>query len=131
MPDGPKIGSVYELRFRVKPEHTISLAGESLPPILATPWLIWFMEHAALELVQPFLNSGEITVGTHVDIEHLAGALLNEDVICSARLIHSEGRSYSFRIQADVRGDCLAKGIHKRRVVKLQRLAERLRQKRS
>lgn len=131
MSGDPKIGSDFQSRFRVKPEHTITLAGQALPAVLATPWLIWFMEHAALELLQPFLEPGEITVGTHVDIEHLGGALLDEEVVCTARLIHQEGGLFSFRVEAHSNEECLAKGIHKRRVVEVERLARRLQRNRT
>lgn len=131
MPGIPKIGSVRESRFQVKPEHTIELSGRSLPPVLATPWLIWFMEHAALELLQPSLGPGEITVGTQIDMEHLAGALLDDEVVCTARLIHHDGNRFSFQIEAHHQGECLAKGLHKRCVVEVARLARRLQNRRS
>lgn len=130
MPGVPKIGSHTESRFQVKPEHTITLAGPSLPPVLATPWLIWFMEHAALDLLEPFLAPGEISVGTHIDIQHLAAALLEDEVTCTARLIHHEGDLYSFHIEARHDGEYLAKGIHKRRIVPVERLARRLQKNR-
>lgn len=129
MPDVPRIGTASRSQFQVKPEHTISLAGPQVPPLLATPWLIWFMEHAALELLRPFLEPGQISVGTHVDIEHIAGALLEDEVTCIARLIHHEGNLYSFHVEAHDKVETLAKGIHKRRVVEIERLRRRLERK--
>lgn len=126
----PKIGSSLETRFLVESKHTIDFAIAGLPPVLATPWLIWFMEWAALELMQPLLDPGEITVGTHVDIEHLAAALEGEEVFCTARVIHHEGPYCTFHVEARDQRDCLAKGLHKRRVVEVQKLARRLQSKR-
>ena len=131
MPAVPKIGSKHELRFGVEPQHTIDFASADLPPVLATPWLIWFLEHAALELMQPLLDPGEITVGTHIDIEHLAGALTGAEVRCVARVIHAEGPTITFQIEAHDAQDCLAKGLHKRRIVEAARLARRLQRKQS
>ena len=124
MQSSPKIGSVLETRFEVKPEHAIQFAD--LPPVLATPWLIWFLEHAALEMLEPFLGPGEISVGTKVDIEHLAAALVGDEVTCSARLIHHEGAEYTFQVEAKHQSDRLANGLHKRRIVETARLARRL-----
>jgi fluoroacetyl-CoA thioesterase len=125
----PKIGASLETRFRVEPKHTINFGVANLPPVLATPWLIWFLEHGALQLMEPFLDPGEITVGTQVDIEHLAPALVGAEVVCSARVIHHEGPLYTFHIEAHDEQDLLAKGLHKRRVVETERLARRLEKK--
>jgi fluoroacetyl-CoA thioesterase len=124
----PRIGSSLETRFRVESAHTIDFAG--LPPVLATPWLIWFMERTALQLVEPHLDAGEITVGTQVDIEHLAAALEGEEVACRAKVIHHDGPLCTFQVEAHSGAECLAKGLHKRRVVEVQRLARRLEKKR-
>ncbi len=125
----PKVGSHLETRFCVESKHAIDFAQVDLPPILATPWLIWFLERAALELMQPFLDPGEITVGTSIEMEHLAAALIGAEVVCSARVVHHEGLLLTFQIEARDERDCLAKGLHKRRVVETQRLARRLQKK--
>ena len=127
----PKVGASLETRFLVEPKHAIDFGEPGLPPVLATPWLIWFLEHAALQLMEPFLIPGEITVGTQVEIEHLAPALVGAEVSCSARVIHHEGLLYTFQIEAHDEQDQLAKGLHKRRVVEVQRLARRLEKKQS
>ncbi len=131
MQNFPKVGSVLETRFSVEPQHMIDFQQDNLPPVLASPWLIWFLEHAALELLKPFLEPGEISVGTHVDIAHLAAALVAEEVVCTARMIHHEGPAFSFQVEAHRDAECLAKGLHKRRVVEVARLARRLNKKRS
>jgi predicted thioesterase len=77
------------------------------------------------------LDPGEITVGTHVDLEHLAAALEGEDVACLAKVIHHDGPVCTFQIEARSGKECLAKGLHKRRVVEAQRLARRLEKKRT
>src|SRR5687767_10097285 len=104
----PRIGSSLESRFRVESAHTIDFAIAGLPKVLATPWLIWFMERAALELVEPHLDPGEITVGTHVDIEHLAPALEGDEVACLAKVIHHDGPVCTFQVEARSGEECLA-----------------------
>jgi predicted thioesterase len=126
----PKIGSSLETRFQVEPAHTIDFGVANLPPVLATPWLIWFLERAGLQLLQPHLEPGEISVGTQVDIEHLAPALTGEEVLCMAKVIHHEGQVCTFHVEAYAGTECLAKGLHKRRVVEVKRLARRLEKKR-
>lgn len=128
MKSSPKVGSAQIKEMTVAPDHAIRF--EELPPVLATPWLIWFLEHAALELLQPHLSEGELSVGVHVDIEHLAPALVGDVVTFRARLIHSEGTLFTFQVDAHCQSECLAKGLHKRRVVESAKLARRLKRPR-
>jgi hypothetical protein len=72
MRTGLKIGMTGERRFVVEPAHTIDNGEGGMPAILCTPWLVWFLEHAARDAVVPFLDEGESTVGSHVDVDHLA-----------------------------------------------------------
>ena len=72
MRSGLKVGVTGVRRFVVEPAHTIDFAEGGMPAILCTPWLVWFLEHAARDAVVPFLDEGESTVGSHVDVDHLA-----------------------------------------------------------
>ena len=63
-----KVGDVGELTFTATTEHAIDFADDRMPAVLSTPWLIWFLEHAARNAMLPLLDDGESTVGTHVDV---------------------------------------------------------------
>ena len=125
----PKTGTTYEIEFPVERSHSIDLAGGQMPAVLSTPSLILFLERAALELLRPYLDEGEITVGVQIELEHLAASLLGQKVQCRARAIHSEGPLVSFQIEAHDEHELVARGLHKRRVVRIDRLRERLRRK--
>ena len=119
----PKIGAVGERRFTVETAHAISFAQSGLPPVLSTPWLVWFLEHAALDAALPYLESGEITVGTRIEIDHLAPTPVGAVVTCTARIVHSEGPVISFQLEAADEQETVARGFHKRRAVKADRFA--------
>ena len=51
MIESPKVGTTGELRFVVDKKHVIDFADNGMPEVLSSPWLIWFMEHAAREEV--------------------------------------------------------------------------------
>jgi hypothetical protein len=68
----PKVGTTGEQTFVVEPRHAIDFAEGGMPAVLCTPWLIWFLEHAARAAVLPLLEPGESTVGTEIQIRHLA-----------------------------------------------------------
>jgi hypothetical protein len=56
MRGNPKIGTKCEQRFVVEPKHAIDFADGRMPAVLCTPWLVWFLEHAAREAVLPLLE---------------------------------------------------------------------------
>ncbi len=129
MPAQPKIGTAAERKFTVEAAHAISFGPNGPPPVLSTPWLVWFLEHAALDAALPFLEPGEITVGTRVEVDHLAPTPVGAQVTCTARIIHSEGPVISFQLEASDGEETIARGFHKRRVVKVDRFAARVKLK--
>ena len=64
----PKTGEVGEMSFHVTEQHVIDFADEQMPAVLCTPWLIWFLEHAAREAMLPLLEPNESTVGVLVEV---------------------------------------------------------------
>ena len=125
----PKTGTTHELKFVVGESHTVSLAPGELPLVLSSPSLIWFLEHAALDLMAPFLDSGELTVGTYIEMEHMSASRVGEEVTCRARVVHSDGPVVSFQVEASAAdGTQVARGLHRRRVVSAARLKQRLEQ---
>ena len=125
----PKIGASGERKFTVERTHAISFGDEGSLAVLSTPWLVWFLEHAALDAALPFLEPGEITVGTRIEVDHLAPTPLGAHVTCTARIVHSEGPVISFQLEASDGHETIARGLHKRRVVKVDRFAARVAQK--
>ncbi|HIG30268.1 MAG TPA: hypothetical protein EYQ50_21690 [Verrucomicrobiales bacterium] len=124
-----KTGTEHHLTFTVKPEHGIDFADESMPAVLSTPWLIWQLEHTARGAVLPFLEQKESTVGTHLDIEHLAPTPLGMEVTCRARIIFIDGPVVSFQLEAWDSSERIAKGTHKLRIIEKARLQRRVERK--
>ena len=100
MKSSPKTGTSGEQRFVVEPKHAIDFADGSMPAVLSTPWLIWFLEHAARDAVLPFLEAGESTVGTFLEVRHLAPTPLGATVTCRARVVQADGAVVSFQLEA-------------------------------
>lgn len=125
----PKTGTVGEERFVVSEQHSIDFAHDGMPAILSTPWLIWFLEHAARNAVLPLLEPGESTVGVVVNVEHIAATPLGKQVVCRARVIYSDGPLISFQLEAHDEHEKIAGGTHKLRVIEAARLAKRVMQK--
>ncbi len=123
-----RIGIVGEREFVVEPNHAIAL-GNGMPPVLSTPWLIWFLEHAALEAVRPELDAGESTVGLEIELRHLVPTPLGQTVTCTARLIQVEGSRLTFQVEARDEQELVARGVHKRQIIGIEGFARRVQRK--
>lgn len=124
-----RIGTVGESRFVVERQHLIDFAHGGMPEILCTPWLIWFLEHAARSAMLPLLEPGESTVGVVVNVEHTAASPLGANVVCTARVIYVDGPQISFQLEAHDEHEQIARGTHKLRVIQSARLAKRIGEK--
>lgn len=124
-----KKGSVGELTFVVTEQHVIDFADETMPAVLSTPWLVWFLEHAARNALIPILESHESTVGVNVNIDHIAPTIAGVQVRCEARVILIDDNEFFFSLRAWDGGELIAKGTHKLRVIEKARLRERVKKK--
>ena len=129
MKSRPRPGQAAKIRFIVEAKHIIDFAEEGMPAVLATPWLIWFMEHTAREAMLPHLEPTESTVGTLVDIEHLAPTPLGQAVNCRAQVLRSEGSQFLFKLEAFDEREKIANGLHKLNVIDKARFAGRVARK--
>ncbi len=104
-----------------------------MPAVLATPWLIAHLEYAARDAIADCLEDHERSVGTFVEIEHLAPTPEGSTVTCRARVIHVDGPSVTFQVEAAPRRrskPTACRGIHRRRVIDVDRFARRVARKR-
>ena len=129
MKSRPRPGQDAKIRFVVEAKHIIDFAEEGMPAVLATPWLIWFMEHTAREAMLPHLEPTESTVGILVDIEHLAPTPLGQAVNCRAQVLRSEGSQFLFKLEAFDEQEKIAHGLHKLNVIDKARFAGRVARK--
>lgn len=122
----PRTGSLKTITFEVQNSHAITFSNETEISVLSTPSLIWFLEQAALQFLEPWLDEKSLSVGTHVDVEHLAPTPLGATVSCTARLIYQDAPVYRFSIEAYAGQEKIAKGIHSRHIIKASQLVKRL-----
>ncbi|HVC96238.1 MAG TPA: thioesterase family protein [Pirellulales bacterium] len=125
----PKVGTTGEQRFVVESKHAIDFADDRMPSVLSTPWLIWFLEHAAREAVVPLLESGESTVGVQIEVRHSAPTPPGQTVTCLARVIRAEGPLITFQLEARDEQELIARGLHQLRVIQIERFARRVSRK--
>lgn len=85
--------------------------------VLATPFLIGLLEDAAGAVLKPHLPPGAATVGTLVEMRHLAATPVGMQVRAKATLLETDGRRYLFAVEAWDEREKIAEGRHERFVV--------------
>ena len=120
----PPTGTTGERKFVVEAKHAIEFPN--LPPVLSTPSLIWHLEHAAIEALHSVLEPDELSVGTEIEIQHLAPTPMGQTVSCLARVVRAEGRKISFQVEGRDEVELIARGSHTRFVVRVSSFAQRI-----
>jgi predicted thioesterase len=126
MKSSPKIGTTGELQFVVEQKHVIDFATDGMPAVLSTPNLIGLLERTARKALEPFLDADERSVGIEIELRHLAPTPLGAQVTCVARVYHVEGRKVDFQIEAREQSQLIARGLHKRAVIRVQGFANQV-----
>ena len=126
MKNGLNVGAVGSLIWTVDPAMVITLGGDSRATVFSTPNMILLMERAAREALREFLELGEESVGTDVNIEHLGGAPLGASVRGVAKVIAIEGRRIRFEVTAWAGDRLIGRGTHSRAIVMVSRVLENL-----
>ena len=129
MPNIP-IGARAEMKLLVTSETAITFMGADGPRVLSTPHMIGRMELTSRDAVLPFLEAGFDTVGTHVDVYHLAAAPIGAVVTFTAEVTAVEGRRVHFRVEAWDEKEKIGEGTHERAIINVAKFATRLAEKR-
>jgi len=124
-----QIGSKHEERLLVTSDVAISFLGLDDARVLATPQMIRYMEWTSRNLVLPMLNDGYDTVGTHVNVAHLAAAPIGTSVVFTSEILALEDRRVEFRVSARMEEELIGEGTHQRTIINIAKFAARLAEK--
>ena len=114
--------------FLVDRERTIDFMGEDAR-VYATPMLVRDIEVTCRELLLQHLDAGEDSVGTRVEIDHLAATLFGMKVTITATVAEVKGRAVVFDVSATDGLDTICRGRHARFVANVDQVKQRLKQK--
>ena len=117
------------LTFRVTDDDTALAVGSGSLPVLGTPRLLAWLEAATCAALDPVLTDGQTSVGTRVQLEHLAASPVGASVEVSASSAYVDGRLHRFTVSArDLSsGKVIAAGEITRVVVDAERFMSRIR----
>lgn len=88
------------MRHTVTQADTAQAVGSGSLPVLGTPRLLAWCEAATCAALDPELGPGETSVGTRVELEHLAASAVGQEVEVTARVVHRDGRLVRFSVAA-------------------------------
>ena len=114
------------MKVLVTRENAIDFMGEEGPRVLSTPHMIGYMERTCRDTVLPLLDTGHDTVGTHVNVAHLAATPLGLAVRFTAEVTAVHDRRIEFRVEAWDEKEKIGEGTHERAVINVAKFATRL-----
>ncbi len=123
------VGTRGELTVLVTGEQAVDFLGNDAARVLGTPFLIAYLEMAARNAVRDLLEEGYDTVGTHVDVRHLAATPLGMSVTFHAEVTGVKDRRISYKIWAEDEREKIAEGVHERFMINVERFAARVQAK--
>lgn len=123
------IGTRGEYKLLVTSEVAIDFLGLDGPRVLSTPQMIGRMEMTCRNAVLPLLEPGYDTVGTHVNVAHLAAAPLGMTVTFTAEVTAVVDRRVQFRVEAHDEKEKIGEGTHERAIIHVAKFATRLARK--
>src|SRR5712671_7050442 len=109
--------------------HTAPRIGSGRVRVLATPVMINLMEAAALDAVENLIPAGHQSLGTRLDVRHIAATPVGMRVRATAKLLAVDGRTLEFRVEAHDEKDLIGDGVHTRLVVNVARFDQRVQAK--
>lgn len=120
-----QVGLIGEASTVVSASNIASAYGSGAVEVFATPAMIALMEGAAARSVQPLLPDGSVTVGTRIDVRHLAATPIGVEVRARAELSEIDGRRLVFRVECFDVTEKVGEGTHERMIVDTARLLAR------
>ena len=123
------IGQRNEDRFTVTEQITAYQVGSGSARVLATPWMIAYMERTAHRLLTCCLPEGHTSVGTLVNVRHLAATPLGGEVRVEVEVLSMEGNRVYFSVRAWDEVELIGEGEHERAVIETARFLRRVEKK--
>lgn len=120
-----QVGMKAEQKVTVTQEMTAAAMGSGALEVLATPCMIALMEGTAQSAIQSSLEEGQGSVGTRIDVKHLAATPVGMEVTCIAEVTEIDRRRVVFRVEAFDEVEKIGEGTHERFIISNDRFLEK------
>jgi fluoroacetyl-CoA thioesterase len=122
-------GLAGKVEITVANEHSAPHVGSGKVHVLATPVLVNLLEAAALQAAERFVPAGSQTVGTHLDVKHVAATPMGMQVTAHAEVTEVNGRVIKFKLWAEDEVEHIGGGTHERVIINLEKFDARMQEK--
>lgn len=112
-----EIGIIGIQTITVTEEQTAKALGSGELSVFGTPFMIALMENTALKSVQPHLSEGQGTVGTLLNVKHVAATPVGMEVKCETKLIEIDRKRLVFEVKAFDACGLIGEGLHERFII--------------
>ena len=129
LPSALKPGLLGGAELLVGEEHTAPSIGSGKVRVLATPVMINLFEAAALDAVERLLPPGHQSLGTVLNVRHIAATPVGMRVSARAEVLGVDGRTIRFRVEAHDEKELIGDGSHERVVVNVAKFDQRVQRK--
>lgn len=124
------IGLVGSAEITVDINNTAKAMGSGDLVVFATPAMIALMEKAATLAIKECLSEGYTTVGTMINVKHLAATPIGVKVTATSTLIEIDGKRLMFKVEAFDGTEKIGEGQHERFIINVDRFMDRANGKR-
>ena len=138
MKDSLKPSIEHELKYTVPKSKIVaalypeSSEFQSMPEVLATGFLVGLIEWACIQAVNPHIDWPlEQTVGTHINVSHIAATPPGMEVTVKVKLLRVEGRKLSFEVAVRDELDLISQGTHERHVINAEKFRAKAAEKKN
>ncbi|MDR2096892.1 MAG: thioesterase family protein [Spirochaetaceae bacterium] len=122
---GLKPGIRTEVSEAVSSRNTASVFGSGALDVYSTPAMIALMEKASVLAVSPFLPEGCSTVGTNLNVRHIASSPVGANIRAESVLTAVDGRKLSFEVRAWDDRELIGEGLHERFIIDNKKFMEK------
>jgi fluoroacetyl-CoA thioesterase len=122
-------GTTGTAELVVADEHTAPRVGSGMVHVLATPVMINLIEAAALDAIERRLPPGSQSLGTVLNVRHIAATPVGMKAVATVRVERVEGRTVHFSVSVKDEKELIGDGTHERVVVNVEKFAARVKRK--
>lgn len=126
------VGKSLTLSFEVEANHTAAVFSHSpeerYANVLGTPFLIAQIERVCAKLIEPLLEQGQVSVGAHIDVRHLASTAVGTQYTVTAELTQQRWGVFTFTVEAKDSVGIIGKGQIIRAIASLDSVNDRAQQ---
>ena len=123
------VGAAATQSMEVTRETTVAHFHSDMPEVFGTPMMIYLMELAAAEAIQPYLPEGWVSVGATVEVRHLAATPVGFNVTARAEVVSVSDHLVTFTVEAHDGVDRIGEGTHVRAPIEMERFERRVKAK--